>query len=817
MKSLTYKTLLVLAILLSQLTGLHAQTAKQNAKITGKLLNEQGKAVDYATVSLLKAKDSSIVKGALSNDNGIYTFERIAAGSYVVKATMVGYDKAVSGTFVLDEGATITVPVIKMQAGNHNLKAVNIVAVKPLIERKIDRTVMNVENSVLAAGNSAMEILEKAPGVTVDKDDNISLKGKQGVTVMLDGKLTYLSSAQLASMLRSTDGNTIQSIEIITNPSAKFDAAGNSGIINIKMKKNRASGTNGSVTLGAGYGDRHKANSSLNLNHKQGKLNLFGNYSYYNNERPRIMDINRLVTENSINTFYDQSTSMISKRQNHSYKIGADYETSKKNVLGVQVSGFNVASNDNNFTNTLIRPNPDQLNSRTTTIAGVNDHMNNITANLNDRYTIDSLGKELSFDLDYSHFNNNKNSDYNSNYYRPNGNVLATPSFSSNTLPANISIQSAKLDYTHPFSKTVKLETGLKASFVATDNDLRSDSVKNGNRVQDLSRTNRFRYHEHINAAYVNLSKSWKKTSLQIGFRAEQTNSETNSLDSTGVASIGNRHYLNLFPSVFANHDFSDKHSLGFSYSRRIDRPDYEDLNSFAYFLDRYTFQQGNPFLKPQYTNSYELTYTYKKSVSATLGYSKTTDVITEVIITNGQLTYDTKENLSIQNSYNLNFNIPFTFAKWWNSNTNATGFYLGFKSALAQSYLNDGQYAMQLNSTHTFTIAKTLRAEGTFNYQSGLTYGIFHIRSNYSFDAGVSKSFYNKKANLKLSVSDVFNTRKQYLNTLYSNTNLTIAQKNETQVARLTFTYNFGSSKFSARQRRTGAEEEKSRVKSGN
>src|SRR5258708_1682140 len=256
-----------------------AQTAQQSASVSGSLLNEQENQMMYETASLISAQDSSLVKGAISNEEGVYTFDHIKKGRYVIKASTVGYEKAVSPPItVSDNSSSITVPQLKMQPNTHNLTTVSITAAKPLIERKIDRTVMNVENSVLAAGNNALEILERAPGVSVDKDDNISLKGKQGVTVMINDKLTYLTSAQLATLLRSTDGTTIQSIEIITNPSAKYDAAGNSGIINIKLKKNKRTGTNGSLTIGTGYGAYWKDNEKLQLNHKQADSNIFGSF-----------------------------------------------------------------------------------------------------------------------------------------------------------------------------------------------------------------------------------------------------------------------------------------------------------------------------------------------------------------------------------------------------------------------------------------------------------------------------------------------------------------------------------------------------------
>jgi hypothetical protein len=374
-----------------------AQGGKSGSKVSGSLLNEQGKPMDYATVSLIRASDSTVVKGALSNDNGIYIFENIRSGKYLVKASVVGYQKAVTTPFTVPESATtVTAPALNMHAGSTELKGVTITATKPLIERKIDRTVMNVENSVLAAGNTAMEILAKAPGVTVDKDDNISLKGKQGVTVMINDKLTYLTAAQLATLLRSTDGNTIKSIEIITNPSAKYDAAGNSGIINIKLKKNSQSGTNGSITVGTAKGKYWRDNSSLNLNHKEGNLNVFGTFSRGDNKRNNNINIDRITRDSAGKpTYFNQFTAMPRVNHYNNYRIGADYDVSSKNTIGFVLSGYSNSEVDNNNGNTKIGANPNQVDSSLTTVSTINQTYKNIALNLNDRFKIDTSGQEL--------------------------------------------------------------------------------------------------------------------------------------------------------------------------------------------------------------------------------------------------------------------------------------------------------------------------------------------------------------------------------------------------------------------------------------
>jgi iron complex outermembrane receptor protein len=354
MKTITTYIYYTLLLLLPGVGSTFAQSANPPGTVSGKLVNDQSAAMDYATISLLRAKDSTVVKGTLTNDAGAYTFDNIKPGEYLIKATTVGYTNAASAVFNVAAGV-VAVPLLKMHANVKALNTVTITSSRPLIERKIDRTVMNVENSVMAAGNTAMEILERAPGVTIDKDDNISLKGKQGVTVMINDKLTYLTSTQLASLLRSTDGTTIQSIEIITNPSAKYDAAGNSGIINIKLKKNKQVGTNGSATVGVGRNSRVRDNMSLNLNHKQGNLNLFGTLSRGDNPRYRDFSIERVIPgSGGTNTYFSQVSQMPQGNHYNNFNVGADLDLNRKHTIGVVVSGYKNSENDGNYNHTNI-------------------------------------------------------------------------------------------------------------------------------------------------------------------------------------------------------------------------------------------------------------------------------------------------------------------------------------------------------------------------------------------------------------------------------------------------------------------------------
>ena len=693
------------------------------------LVDAQGKPMDYATVSLIKAtKDSTLIKGTLSTETGAYAMDNIAAGTYIIKATTIGYKTTISAQFTVTENATnITVPNLTLVENPKSLQAVTITTTKPLIERKVDRTVMNVENSILVAGNSAMDILERAPGVTIDKDDNISLKGKQGVTVMINDKLTYLSAAQLATLLRSTDGTTIESIEIITNPSAKYDASGNSGIINIKLKKNKQAGTNGSITTGVADGDSWKDNENFTLNHKEGGLNIFSSFSHNDGVRDQNIQLQRLITDQFGNqTYFNQYSPLTSSNHNNSYRIGADYDLSSKNTIGFVVNGYFNTEVDGNNNYTYIGRNFTLADSSLRTVSSVHQSYKDFAVNLNDLHKIDTAGQQISLDLDYSKFNNNGTQQYTTDYFLANGAPQHPESFLGNLTPSTIDIHTAKVDYTKPISKSLKFESGLKFSDVKTDNDL----MQSLSPLQPYLSTNHFVYDEMVDAGYVNLSKDYKNTSIQLGLRGEYTRS-TATGDSSNVTQTIPRSYFNLFPSAFITHTIDKKNEIGFSYSRRIDRPQYDNLNPFTFHLDPYTYVRGNPYLKPQYTNNFEFNYTYNKNLNISLGYSRTTDVITEVPGTDPvtKIAFITNENLQVQNAYNINVFTPYTIAKWWEGNVNVNTFYLGFKSNdLEGANLDRGQWAYHIRTTQTFTPIAGYKAELTANYQSVLTYGLYSV-----------------------------------------------------------------------------------------
>ena len=818
MKKTIIKTLQLLLPIIFLANVAIAQHVTPSAKVSGLITDKKNKRMDYTTVSLLKANDTSVVKSTLTNDTGYYAFEHIAPGSYVIRATEVGYKKTTGTPFTVLNDASTVAPVLQVAIDSRTLNTVTITASKPMIERTSDRTVMNVENSILAGGNSAMEILARAPGVAIDQNDNISLNGKQGVTVMINGKLTYLSATQLATLLRSTDGTTIKSIELITNPSAKYDAAGNSGIIDIKLKKNTQSGTNGTVTVGAGYGKDGKARSTISLNHKQGTLDIFGMFSHNDDKTGSTANLKRIVTDTSgSKTYFNQLTAVKENSHNNSYRFGADYDFSSKNTIGFVVNGYFNSEKDQSDNPTYVGQQPGLINSYQNTLSTIDQTYKNFALNLNDKFKLDTNGQELNIDLDYSLFNNNSQAQYDTYFFLPDGSSMDAPEFLREQTPSVIHIRAAKADYILPLNKTLKLEAGVKYSDVKTNNNLQAQQQVNTHYVNDTTLTNRFTYDEKIAAGYLNLTKTYANTTIQAGLRAEHTNSTGDLINTNQVVT---RHYLDFFPSVFINHTINDKNEIGLSYSRRIDRPGYDDLNPFVYYIDQYTYSKGNPFLNPQYSNHFEVNYGLNHAVNISLGYSHTANAITGALLTDAEtnLTVQTKLNVQSQDYYDLNVNAPYIITKWWTGNVNGVVFYNSFKSdSLLGGIYNRGQLSFHGRATQLFQVAAGYRAELTSNYTTAVTYGIYHVKPGYSNDIGMSHSFDDKKANIKFSVSDVLNSMHDRVSSMYQTNNLAIDQKPETRIARLTFTYNFGNIKLKIRRHQDGDSEEKQRVKGAN
>jgi outer membrane receptor protein involved in Fe transport len=808
---------LLFVVLLSESFFANAQQLTGTSNVaSGKAYDENNNPLAYATISLMQAKDSSLVKTSMTDTLGMYSFKNIPVGNYFITISMTGYKAQTINAISIGNVQRAEIPSVQLKVERKSIAAVTVTAKRPFVERKIDRTIINVESSVIAAGSTALEVLEKAPGVLVDKDGNISMAGKSGVLVMIDGKQTYMSHAEIAQLLRTMQSSQLETIELITNPSAKYDASGNAGIINIKTKKMKTVGTNGSVNIGSGYGDKYKGNAGINLNHRTQKINVFGNYNFGKNYSGRILNIDRLSRLNNEDTYFNQHQVEDRNYENNNFKAGADFFINSNNTIGVLVNGYanNFATASSNIT--TIGSREKVTDSLINVVGDFSGYFRNIAFNMNYRSVLDSTGKELTVDIDYSSNHSSNLSTYDYYFIGKDGRNLRSPYLNRNTTPSVINIKSAKIDYVWPVTKSMKVEAGLKSSIVCIDNDLRFEELNNSTWENNSNRSNHFIYDETIHAGYLNASKEFKNTSVQMGVRVENTISKGNSVTENKIAE---RSYFDWFPSLFVNHTFSTKHQANFSYSRRIDRPGYDALNPFVYYVDQYTFQKGNPFLNPQYTHSFEVGYTFKRKYSANFRYALTTDNITDVIVpdTAKKALFQTAANVDNANYLSLTINAPVTVTKWWNANNTVTIFNNQYRAqGLEGLALNTNKTSVHISTNHSFTLPNQFAAEVSGSYTSSNVYGTLNFGSNYGVDLGLGKSLMKKKANLKFSVSDVLNTRGTNIHSTLNNFNYKLDQKQETRVFRLSFSYRFGSSSIKeARHRSTGLESEQSRIKS--
>ncbi len=793
-------------------TGLIAQ----NYSIEG-IVTAAGKPVEAATITLLKS-DSTKVKHNISDKNGHFLIETSAEGFYLVSVQSVGNQTYYSSVIALNENH----PQVNLQTINlqeiAKLKDVVVTTKTPFIEQKIDKTVINVDASPTNTGLSAYDILEKTPGVTVDKDGNISLKGKGGVTVMIDGKPAYLSGQDLANYLKNLPSTSLDQIEVMTNPSAKYDAAGNAGIINFKTKKSKIKGFNTSVTVGGGMGKYAKANESINLNYRTGKINVFANYSYSYNKGYHTLDLTRNFRDSSgaVNAKFVQHSDMHPEYHSHYFKTGMDFYASKKTTLGFSVNGEFNPGNFGLFNTTDIYDASNKLQSQTLTNSNSKENWTNYGANLNITTKLDTAGRELSANFDYIHYHSLSDQMFVSQFFNDKNYKISNDETLRGYLPGTINIYSGKIDYTHPLKHNAKIEAGIKASYVETDNIANYDSLLNGKWIEDSGRTNHFLYKENINAAYINASKQLnKKWSAQLGLRLENTISNGDQLTTNQTFK---RDYTQLFPTAYLSYALNDKNQFSLNYGRRIQRPDYGDLNPFYYFLDKYTYQVGNPYLKPQFSHNIELTHVYNNMLTTTLSYAAINDIINEQLeqIDSTHTTYVTKTNLATQRSLTLSVNAAVPVTKWWRANLYMQGAYNNFKGFINTGIINVGGPSFNANMQNQFTLPKGWSMELSGYFNSKAVYGTIVGLPQGSADFAVAKNMLKNKGTLKVSFRDFLGLQQWSGYSRYQNVDVTIHNHWDSRQVNVSFTYRFNKGQNAEQRRTNGADEEQSRVKGG-
>jgi Outer membrane protein beta-barrel family/Carboxypeptidase regulatory-like domain len=778
--------------------------------VQGKIVDEKNAPQPYASVALIAARDSHLIKGALSDETGNFSIPSVLEGNYRILASSVGFEKNYSDVFTLTTDSKTATVDFKLKESSKILGEAVVIASRPLFEQKADRLVVNVANSPIAAGGTALEILTKVPGVVIIQD-KVTLGGNKSVQVWIDGKPSQYTDMNEA--LRNMPGDQIDRIELINQPGAQFDASGGP-ILNIILKRNAELGLTGtaSMTLGGFRVDQtdvnadkrnyYRLNPSLSMNYRSGILNLFGNMAYNQGDYFNIIKTNRAINSEVFKGYNFEETDYTYKN----LRIGADIYATKKTTLGIILRGWG-RTGDGNATSTTNVFTPDlakQTNSFITDNLS-DSRRSGYSSNFNIKHDIDATtGHSLNFDLDYNRFNTDNIN--NLTIYKNEVNSLRSLSQQSVKQPVDIWV--SKFDYIRPIDSTFKVETGVKTSFATINNDLKFYRAKElSTKESDI-----FLYKENINAGYVNLSKKTGKIDLNGGLRAEQTVV----LGTSNLGKVLDRNYLQWFPSASALYHINKNIGVQASYSRRVNRPGFQQQNPFAYFIDSLTYTKGNSNLKPEIANAAKLAVVYDGQPFIAIERTITNDVIIEnAPLVDGNKTFTTAQNLAQFSNWTFQLNFPIKLGKWLD------GF--GGNQAVYNAYNADYQ-GFKYNATRwnwlaywgiTAKLPADIKVEINGFYMTKFLNEFFTIQPMGGLNIAASKTFWDKRGRLSLNFNDVFYSQKTDAIVDLQNIKVSFTQREYSRNARMTFSYTFGNTKVkNVRSRGTGSESETSRVK---
>ncbi|HET9278049.1 MAG TPA: TonB-dependent receptor [Flavitalea sp.] len=783
-------------------------------KIKGAVMNKNMQPLVAANVLLLKVTDSSLVKGSSTAKDGSFTFENVKAGDYLVMATHVGFSSVYLPPITITHSQPeLGLKTISLSEESGQLQEVTVQARRPLLEQKIDRMIVNVKNSITAAGTTALNVLERSPGVIVNRQNNsISMSGKDGVMVMINGKINYMPTSALVQMLDGMNAGNIDRIELITTPPSNLDAQGNAGYINIVLINNPDFGLNGSFSATMGYGDGEVPAVSLNFNYRKDRINLFGDYSGSIDGRQPVLENYRRVINQGVTWESFTATDRHPTRYRHNLRLGLDYQLSKNTMIGVLLSGY-INRYDMHETIT----NQNFKNSQPDTIVIINNtEVNNwrhASGNLNLQHTI-KPGQTISVDADYLFYYDKQPFEYRNHYYNANYQYLFTENVRTRK-KTPIKFLVGKVDYTKKFSAKVSMEAGAKATFSMFDNDVSVERSRNNNWTFDPKYTSTATLKENILAAYTayNINPD-AKTNIKLGLRYEYTNSN---LGTNLKKDTIDRHYGRLFPSFFISRKISDNYSMNFSYSRRINRPTFNDMAPFIFFFDPNTFISGNSALQPSISDNVKVDFTYKRFL-ASLSYSYDNNSIagfqsTIDANTGKQILF--AENLDYLQTASLVLALPFEITKWWNMQNNVIGTWQQASATYLNAPFKIQQANLNIRTTQNFELPESFALELTAFYQTTSIFGRYKLEPFGQLDIGIQKKFKNYNQRLRLAVLDLFSTNKWVFSTnvqddSYSKTSLQFSKV----TVNLTYSRNFGRNSVKAARARTGASaEERGRV----
>ncbi|MBG8554881.1 TonB-dependent receptor [Hymenobacter guriensis] len=790
-------------LLLGLLPPAIAQPAAPAAQVSGTLLDTAGQPLAFATAVLVQLPDSAIASSQTATELGGYSFSRIKPGRYCVKALLMSYASARSAAFVVGQEA-VMVPALRLVPVATALQEVTVTGSIPLLEQHADRTVVNVER-LNTAGETALEILKKAPGVTLDKDDNIVYRGSTGVNVLIDGKLTYMSGAALSSYLKSLPASAISQIELMPNAPASMDAAGTAGVLNIKLRRIQLQGLSGTYTLGVGYGRFEKNWAGTSLSYNVGKARLFARL-----DGGRYNSFNQLTMIRTIrDSLFSQQNYWRPLTYSGTYATGVDLTLTARQSIGLQLRGGADQTTALSTSSSVATDAAGHPGGRRELSNPKNSSATNRALNLHYRFALDSTGRELSADVDYVRYASATDQRFDNRVFAAGSEQGRPAEQLRSATSSETTIRAAKIDYVHPFAGTKwRAETGTKTSWVTSHSTLRFDKLLTNGWQPDALRTNQFQYDEYISAGYISVNTSYGALELKAGLRGELT--QTGGRSATTGQQV-DRRYFQLFPSAFASYKIMEHDQVSASVSRRITRPNYQNLNPFLNYTDFYTAQQGNPFLRPSLSQSLVLNYLHKDFQVFSLSYLRETNSVNSVVTQNDDtnVSTSTPQNLAQTNTLTLSSGGHTDIARWWGMDNQLSGSYTQVEAQVEGQPVRLASYSWEVSSDHTFMLPRSYKLLVGGSYYSPALMGLFHTKASGQLNLGLKKQIRAERASLSLRVSDVFNTSRFRSTLRYNNVNQTWNNQWESRRVTLAFTCKIGSGKTQARHNVGSADEE--------
>ncbi len=768
--------------------------------IKGKVIDSStNKPIDYANVTLFRASDSTTATGGISNEKGEFQIGDIRPGNYFAKVSFIGYKtNVIKNISITQQNKTLELGIIKISSTSIKMGAVVVKGSSDMVVTNLDKQVINVEKDLSSAGGTALDVMQNIPALTVDIDGNISLRGNSNVTILIDGKPTGLAGLNSSDVLTSIPASSIKSVELVTNPSAKYDPDGTAGIINIVLKKRTNLGFNGIFNLNAGTGDKYTGGT--NFNYRTGDLNFFGDIA------GRIFQFNRTGISNRTN-FLQSGTSYLNQNSSSGYNfnmaninLGSEYLFDDYNTLSlsVQYRKFHV-NNSGGINNYLLN---DQSSLQNYFIDNSTGDRNVHALNYTLSYKRDFDRKEQQFTADVMYNDISMQSlagtDY--NYFTINGNPAnIPPSQINNTYDNGHKEFIVQSNYIQPFDDNNRLEAGFKSSFsdLGMNYNFYNFDPSLNEWTNNYLRSNNFDYKEQIHAVYGIYTGGIGNLKYQAGVRAEDA--ITNSKLITSGVSYDSK-YFSLYPSFYFAYDFTPLEEFKISYSRRVDRPKPWQLNPFTNYSDSLNLTYGNPGLQPEYTNSYEMGYStifFDFNIYSSLFLKQTSGLITQIsTLTNNNITESTFENVSSEKNYGIELVANGSLFKWWRLNANASYFRADITDPILVTGTSNYSYSWTGRINSTWMLDKTLSLQISSTYNSPVVRPQGRTDAIYFTDVAVKKDFLDGRLSATLRLSDIFNTMKYSSETYGNGFTLFNTGQRDSRILYLGITYNLNNFK---------------------